>query len=212
MSGNLWIGSQGIRVLPFDPPTASRTLDSAGWRFAGAIRSHGGRPLRFDILVPSTSSVRKQAAVMLQETWRRLGAEVTVTAVDFPVFEERIRRGKFDSYIGAYLDEPSPRGIADQFTRAGWNRLNFGRYANPRFDSLLAGAGRERGVAGARRLYQEALDTINADAPAVFLYTPNNIAAIRRTLAGVRLNPYSWLADLPNWEVLPDSRTTLGMR
>jgi peptide/nickel transport system substrate-binding protein len=212
MSGNLWIGSQGIQVLPFDVPMANHTLDSAGWHFAGAGRSRGGRPLRFDILVPSTSSVRKQAAVMLQEVWRRVGAEVTVTTVDFPVFEERIRRGEFDSYIGAYLDEPSPRGIADQFTRAGWDRLNFGRYANPRFDSLLASAGRERSVAGARRLYQEALDTINSDAPAVFLYTPNNVAAIRRTLAGVRLNPYSWLADLPDWEVRREGRAELGMR
>jgi ABC-type transport system substrate-binding protein len=149
---------------------------------------------------------------MLQEAWRRVGAEVSVTAVDFPVFEERIRQGKFDSYIGAYLDEPSARGIADQFTRAGWDRLNYGRYANPVFDSILARAGRAHSVTSARRLYQEAMDTMNADAPAVFLYAPSNVAAIRRTLAGVRLNPYSWLADLPEWELTLDGGARLGMR
>jgi len=212
MSAMLWIGSNGISVLPFDTLAAGRALESSGWRSAGAVRSLGERPLRFDILVPSTSSVRKQAAVMLQEAWRRVGAEVSVTAVDFPVFEERIRHGKFDTYIGAYLDEPSPRGIADQFGRAGWDQLNYGRYANPAFDSLLAQAGRERSVTGGRRLYQEALDTLNADAPALFLYAPSNVAAIRHTLAGVRLNPYSWLADLPEWELTVDGGARLGLR
>jgi peptide/nickel transport system substrate-binding protein len=212
MSGILWIGSQGIHVLPFDTSAASRALQSAGWRVTGSTRSRGGRPLRFDILVPSTSSIRKQAAVMLQEAWRRVGAEVTVTAVDFPVFEERIRRGKFDSYLGAYLDEPSPRGIADQFTRAGWDQLNFGRYGNPSFDSLLADAGRQRSLGAARRLFQEALDTLNADAPAVFLYTPSNVAAIRRSLTAVHLDSYSWLADLPDWRLRPDDEASLGMR
>lgn len=212
MSAMLWIGGDGIAVLPFDTAAAGRALASAGWRSTGAVRSHGEQPLRFDILVPSTSAVRKQAAVMLQEAWRQVGAEVSVTAVDFPVFEERIRQGKFDSYMGAYLDEPSPRGIADQFTRAGWDRLNYGRYANPVFDSILARAGRAHSVTSARRLYQEAMDTMNADAPALFLYAPSNVAAIRRTLAGVRLNPYSWLADLPEWELTVDGGARLGMR
>jgi len=210
MSGILWIAGEPVRLLPFDPAAASRALEADGWHLSGGKRSRAGLPLRFDILVPSTSSVRKQAAVMLQEVWRRLGADVTVTTVDFPVLEERIRQGKFDSYIGAYLDEPSPRGIADQFTRAGWDRLNFGRYANPQFDKLLAAAGREHSVPAARRLYREALDTINADAPAVFLYTPSNVAAIRRTVAGVHINPYAWSADLEDWELTQPMR--VGMR
>ena len=64
----------------------------------------------------------------------------------------------------------------------------------------------------AEPLYQEALDTLNADAAAVFLYTPSNVAAIRRTLAGVRLNPYSWMEGLPDWELLPNGETRMGMR
>ena len=60
---------------------------------------------------------------MLQERWRLLGARVSVTAVDFPVFQERIGKGQFDSYIGAYLDQPSARGLADGWTRRGWGAL-----------------------------------------------------------------------------------------
>ena len=43
----------------------------------------------------------------------------------------------------------------------------------------------------------EALETLNADAPAIFLYAPANVAAVRRTFSGVPINPYSWLSELP---------------
>jgi ABC-type transport system substrate-binding protein len=124
-----------------------------------------------------------------------------VTSVDFPVFQERIRRGEFDAYIGAYLDEPSPRGLADQWTRQGWGVLNFGRYANPVFDSVFHKAGHTRDLASARRLYREAMDTLNADTPAVFLYAPDNVAAVAKRLRGVEIDPYSWLSRLPEWWV-----------
>lgn len=203
MSQLLWIQSDRIATLPYDTAAAAQSLDAAGWtRPSGAAaRRRRGRALAFDILVPNTSNTRRQAAVMLQETWRRMGAEVSVTAVDGPIFHERIRSGRFDAYIGAYLDEPSARGLADQWTRRGWGMLNFGHYANPAFDSLFERAGRTGDLAVARELYREAMDTINADAAGVFLYAPSNIAAIRRELVGVELDPYSWLSGLPTWEV-----------
>jgi ABC-type transport system substrate-binding protein len=122
-----------------------------------------------------------------------------VSALDFPVFQERLVARKFDAYIGAWLDEPSPRGLADQWTRAGWDALNYGRYANRAFDSLFQRATAERQPAAARELYNEAMDTLNADAPAIFLYNPSNAAAVSRRLEGVTINPYSWLSGLPHW-------------
>jgi peptide/nickel transport system substrate-binding protein len=208
MSRLLWINTPEIVVLPYDTIAAARALDAAGWpRGPHGWRTRAGRPLAFDILVPSSSGSRRQAAVILQEGWRRLGAKVSVTAVDFPVFQERIRKGQFDSYIGAYLDQPSARGLADGWTRSGWEGLNYGRYANPAFDSLLLRAGRAARLDSARSLYREALDTLNADAPALFLYAPNNVAAIRRTLRGVQLNPYSWISDIPEWYVSSERET-----
>jgi ABC-type oligopeptide transport system substrate-binding subunit len=119
--------------------------------------------------------------------------------VDFPVFQERLGKGQFDSYIGAWLDEPSPRGLADQWTRAGWGVLNYGRYANPAFDALVERASRTGTVDSARRLYREAMDTLNADAPAIFLYAPANVAVVSRRLKGVEIDPYSWASGLRHW-------------
>ncbi|MGH7498365.1 MAG: peptide ABC transporter substrate-binding protein, partial [Gemmatimonadales bacterium] len=204
MSQLLWIWDDSITTIPFDTAHAAAALETAGWHRApgGGVRHRGGKPLAFDILVPSSSTGRRQLALQMQEMWRRAGAEVTVTAVDFPVFQQRLARGRFDTYVGAWLDEPSPRGLSDQWTRGGWAGLNYGHYSNPHFDSLFARAGRAPNVATARRLYREAMDTLNDDAPAIFLYAPANIAVVSRRIEGLDINPYSWASGLPAWRAV----------
>ena len=192
MSQLLWIWDDDTKVLPFDSAQARESVARLKQR-----RSVGG----IDILVPATSSSRRQLALAIQEAWRRAGVKATVTAVDFPVFQERLAQGRFDSYIGAYLDEPSPRGLTGQWTRAGWGDENYGRYGNPVFDSLLLAASKEDEVSAARRLWREAMDTLNADAPAIFLYSLANVAALRRKVEGVELDPYSWVSGLAQWRI-----------
>jgi peptide/nickel transport system substrate-binding protein len=203
MSQLLWIWDDGIRTLPFDTAQAARTLEAAGWRRRDTVstRQRGSKALSFDILVPSTSPSRRQMAVALQAMWQAVGAAVTVTAVDFPVFQERLEKGQFDSYIGAWLDEPSPRGLAEQWTRAGWGVLNYGHYSNPAFDAVFERAGKAETVDSARRLYRQAMDTLNADAPAIFLYAPANVAIASRRVEGVNIDPYSWVSGLRAWRL-----------
>jgi peptide/nickel transport system substrate-binding protein len=192
MSQLLWIWDDAIKVVPYDTAAAKRAI----------ARIQTRRPLgSLDILVPSTSPARRKLALAVQEAWRGVGVQATVTAVDFPIFQERLAKGKFDTYIGAYLDEPSPRGLADQWSRSGWGVLNFGRYSNPRFDSLLQLAARETSVTAARPRWREAMDTLNGDAPAIFLYAPTNAAAVNRRLREVKIDPFSWASGLPSWKL-----------
>jgi peptide/nickel transport system substrate-binding protein len=203
MSQLLWIWDDATQVIPFAPTQARQSLAQSGER----------RSLpTIDILVPATSSTRKQLALMIQEAWRRSGVNATVTTVDFPVFQERLAKGRFDSYIGAYLDEPSPRGLADQWSRAGWGVLNYGHYANPVFDSLLSAASQDGDPATAKRRWREAMDTLNADAPAIFLYALANRAAVQQRLAGVKLDPYSWISGLSGWRIDSEGSTRVSAR
>jgi hypothetical protein len=40
------------------------------------------------------------------------------------------------------------------------------------------------------------MDTLNADAPAVFLLAPSQVAAINKRVTGLEIDPYSWLTGL----------------
>ena len=199
------IGQNGrvdIGVLPYDTTASAEALDRTGWkRGSNGFRARGNRSLAVDILFPATSVTRKRLAEAIQESWRGVGVRATITAVDFPVFQQRLAKGAFDSYIGAWLDEPSPRGLADQWTGAGWGALNYGHYSNPRFDTLLARASGQENPQAARPVWREALDTLNGDAPAIFLYAPVNVAAVSKRLQGVVIDPYSWLSTLPDWRI-----------
>lgn len=170
------------------------------------MRAQGRVPLAFDILVPATSGGRRRMAEALQEAWRAVGAAVTVTPVDFPVFQERLGTGQFDSYIGAWLDEPSPRSLGDQWTAAGIGILNYGGYRNPAFDRLFTAALAASSLPEARTAWRTALDTLNADAPALFLYAPVQTAAVARRVQGFELDPFSWLAGLRTWTLAAPPR------
>jgi ABC-type transport system substrate-binding protein len=50
------------------------------------------------------------------------------------------------------------------------------------------------------------MDTLNADAPAIFLYALTNTAAVSRRLQDVKIDPYSWLSGLPEWRVKEGER------
>ena len=53
----------------------------------------------------------------------------------------------------------------------------------------------------AKARWREALDSLNADAPAVFLYAPEQTAAASSRIGGVAVNPWSWLEGVEHWTV-----------
>ena len=200
VSRAIWIYSDSIKAPGFDPERARRLLDSAGWKAGpSGVRAKNGRTLRLGILVPSTSMARKQLAEGIQQMWKAVGVVAEITAVDFGIFQERLRLGKFDTMVGAWLDDPSPRSLADQWTVSGIGRLNYGRYRNPVFDSLFQAAGSAPTAAAARIDWHRALEVLSADGAAIFLYTPTNVAVAANGVSGVTIDPFSWLHDVGAW-------------
>ena len=200
LSRAAWIWNDSIRTLGYDLERAGALLDGAGWtRGADGMRRRSRQPLTIDILVPSTSSARRQLAEGIQQMWRQAGVSATITAVDFPIFQKRLATGRFEAMIGAWRDEPKPTGVVDQWTAAGIGRLNHGRYQNPAFDGLVARALAAATPGASRALWREAMDTLNLDAPAVFLYTPTNVMIASGRLRDITIDPYSWLHRVASW-------------
>jgi hypothetical protein len=45
------------------------------------------------------------------------------------------------------------------------------------------------------------METLNADAPAIFLYAPANVAVASDRVENVEIDPYSWASGLRDWRV-----------
>jgi len=199
------------RELPHDSARAARTLTRLGWSDSDGdgIRDRDGHPLAFRLLVPTTSAPRRQYARLLQEQFRAMGVDVQLDEVDFSVFNERAHAGRFDAMLNTVNTDPTPSsGVPQSWTRAGFGGLNYGRYENPAFARLVDRA--VTSVAGrdeAKRTWRAAIEVLNQDAPAIFLFATENAAAVHRRVADVRIRPDSWLALVRTWRIPADRLT-----
>src|SRR3989442_689293 len=202
-----WIWDPETRQLPYDTAQAARLLAARGWRDSDGdgIRDRHGEKLAFRLLVPTTSSARRQYARLLQEQLRAVGAEVEIDEVENSVLIDRARGAKFDAVLGAWNPDLSPAAsIASTWTRAGFGGSNWLRYANPEFERQVERASIAGGRDAARAAWRAAIETLNADAPAVFLYSPDNVAAVHSRVADVRIRPDSWWALVRTWRIPAD--------
>jgi peptide/nickel transport system substrate-binding protein len=207
MSQLWWIWDPEYRQLPHDSLRAVRLLAARGWRDSDGdgIRERDGVPLSFHVLVPSTSGTRKQYAQLLQAQFRGVGAQMDIDEVDLNLFIQRAGAGKFDAIINAWSTDPTPSsGLVQTWSRAGFGGSNYGRYDSPVFDQFVDRATTAVNRQQARNAWRAAIETINADAPAIFLYAVDNVAAVHRRVADVTFRPDSWAALLRTWRIPPD--------
>ncbi|MGZ8457459.1 MAG: peptide ABC transporter substrate-binding protein [Gemmatirosa sp.] len=193
-----------LHAPAFDLVAAGRALDAAGWRVdpRDGVRRRDGKPLAFSLLVPSSSSTRMRLAVLLQSQFKAAGAQVELEPVDGPTFVERITKGKFDAALNVWRTDPSPAGL-----RQSWGSprgedvgANFGRYANASFDAVVDSASAEFSPARRQALFRRAYEIVLADAPAIWLYEPRNLAAVSRRVQPVGMRANAWWAHLAEWK------------
>lgn len=195
----------------FDLVRAGRELDALGWRDGDGdgVRERAGQKLELRLLVPTSSAVRRQMAVLVQEQLRQVGAQVTIDAVDPAAFYESMRRGKWDVVLDAWHSDPAPAAILQRWGapgRAGRGGANFGNYRSAQFEALVDSASTTFDRARAAELYGRAYATLADDAPAVFLYELRNVAGMHRRLEPAAMRADAWWAGLAEWRIPADRR------
>ncbi len=192
-----------IPQIPYDTVAADRLLDSLQWRDTNhrGIRERGGRPLRFSVLVPTSSTTRMRYAVLIQEQLRRVGVQVDIEQVDYSAIGPLMFSGKFDALLHGVTGDPSPSGIRQAWKSApATNRgSDFAAYSNPRVDATLDSAIAEFDPTRSRALYRRAYRMIADDVPAVWLYESRPEAALNRRVHAVLDGSDYWWRDLRLW-------------
>jgi peptide/nickel transport system substrate-binding protein len=200
-----------LRQIPFDLPRARQILDSLGWRVRGSdsIRARNGRRLEFAINVPSSSKVRVQMAVLLQEQLRQAGVKVNVDQLDLPVFLEKMRKRTFDATFGTWNTQPSPGAVRGSWGTGGSRATsgnNFGSYENPVFDAYVDSAVSSFDPAKRKSYFTTAYETIIQDAPAIWLAEPLTTVGYHSRLQLGTLRSDAWWIHIPEWSIPADKR------
>lgn len=202
-------GDSTLRVPPFDTVAAAALLDSAGWRVGSkGLRTKNGQPLRFSLLVPTSSLFRVRYAVLLQEQLRRIGAQVDVDQLEPNTMGARQQAYDFDAIMGGFQTDPSPGGAKQNWSTAGIGPAgqNTLRYSNRAVDALLDSATSAFDPAQMKRYASRAYQTIIDDAPAIWLYDFVVFPAVNRRFVTAPLRSDEWWANLADWYIPPDKR------
>lgn len=203
VSSLLWVSRLTPKAGAPNLTESKRLLQSAGWSDAngdGILERHG-RPLRLGINVPAPSATRKAMATLIQEQLRLAGIQADLVILDGPVHGERRNAGRFDIDFSGATQDPTPSGLTQSWSCRGGS--NVAHYCDAAVDSLLSGA--IVSVAPADSLWKTALERIEADAPAVFLYTPVTVYGVSTRLAGVDIRPEAPWSRLWRWSVTRDA-------
>jgi peptide/nickel transport system substrate-binding protein len=190
--------------LPYDPERASRTLDSLGWRRGtNGMRSRDNEPLAFSLMVSNSSAVRMKFAVLLQEQWRRAGANVRLEPIDVNAFGARMDARKFESLINAWHIDPTPSSVKEEWAsseirRGGYNATS---YRNPAFDAVIDSALKEMNAARSAALYRRSYRILTDDAPVMWVYELRNAQGVSKRIHPTGIRADAWWANLADWSV-----------
>jgi len=149
---------------------------------------------------PNTSGVRRQMSLLIQEQLRRIGIQIDIQQLDFPVWHERRSAGHFDIDFSGTSQDASPSGLTQAWTCTGGN--NVAGYCDRAVDSLIGQAILSRG--DAQETWVKALRQIEDGAPATFLYAPAFVYAVNRRYRAVTISPQSAWINLRKWSVSPE--------
>lgn len=212
------LGDTTLTQIAFDTAAAAALLDSAGWRPGPAgVRQKGGRPLRFGILVPQSSASRMAYAVLLQDQFKRVGAQVDIETVDFPTFLERSSARDYDAALQGWGSDPGPNGFRERWTSAGIKAggSNVEGYRDPVADANADSATNAYDPARARAHMRAAFQKTVADAPAIWLYDIASLAGMHERIRTAPFRGDKWWANIAEWHI-PESvrlpRDRIGLR
>jgi peptide/nickel transport system substrate-binding protein len=206
--GNSGASSSASRSLA----AARNLLEKNGWKrdpLTGiyGLAKKGSKTIQtlsFDIFTADTPDL-KQTAELVKNSWNALGAQVDVKVFEpSDLYQNVISTRKYDALLfGEFIG-------SDRDLFAFWHSsernspgLNVALYANSKADKLLESI-RNTALDSAREdEYSAFAQLISADMPAVFLYMPDFIYAVPKSLHGVDLRTVTIPSDrfnsIANW-------------
>ena len=201
-----WAYTATADPVLFDLELARTRLSESGWvdEDEDGILEKDGEKLAFKLLSDDAPE-RVQAAILIADMWKQVGVNVEVRLFGVGTFiDEYLRKRDFDAVLFGQSLSWDPDIYAywhsTQVTDPG---LNISAYSNQKVDKLLEDARRLTRAEDRQKKYAEIQNIIRADVPAVFLYVPEYVYAVRDSVHDVRpvtlFRPSDRLKDIVRW-------------
>lgn len=165
--------------------------------------------LSFDIYTADTTDL-KQTALILKNTWNSMGANVNVKVFESSdLYQNVIRTRKYDALLfGEQIGKDRDFYAFWHSSQRNSPGLNVAMYTNSKVDKILEDLRSSADNATRSAKYRQLGDLITADFPAVFLYSPDFVYVVPKSLHGLELNNITVPSDRFNtvndWYITTD--------
>jgi ABC-type transport system substrate-binding protein len=191
----IWSWSRSIRGYPYSPSTAKALLRKAGYPngFSTTLLAYTN-PRGYD---PNPQGL----ALAVQQELGQIGVKVTIRNIDFTSFLNTVRNPKNK---GMYLDGWSgDNGDPDDFLYEMFATAmipvgNTNHLRDAQLDSLLNRARHAQSKATRVRLYVQAQQRLNADAPWIMGAYVTQVRLASPNVHGFQLNPAQMFFGMQN--------------
>lgn len=209
-----WAYDNSISPYPFDISMAKEILKERGWkvipislsprdRTKEDILSKDGKPFQFSLMTNRGNETREEIAKFVEKELKKLNIKVTLEIVDAGTFVQRISEGKYQAMILGWTTgikvDPSP--VWHTPTEGQKGRYNFVGYTNSEVDSLINEGLTKFDRRRAKEIWKLFQKKIFEDCPYTFLYVPERVMAIYKSLKGVETGGTTILSSVENWWV-----------
>jgi peptide/nickel transport system substrate-binding protein len=173
----------------FDLNRAAELFLQAGWRKNGSgLLERDG--VAFDITFTMTpdNPVSDALALVMQDSFSKLGIEFKTQTVDFNTMYDRIFDGSIDMWFGSlgFIADPSVQPL---YHTEGYQ--NFGYYSNPTTDALIEKIDGTDNPDEAKVLYASLWKHLNEELPAIFLYQRDEMWVSNTRVEGLTIDSYN---------------------
>ena len=214
MGSASWVRRIAPKLPGSDPDRARQILAARGWKDADGdgVLDKNGTSLTLRLNYPGSSLPRVSVAEPIQSMLRAIGAKIELNRLDGPVWSDRRTKGEFDIDISQTTLDPTPSGLVQSWSCAGIGPggTNVGSICNPRFDDALNRAIRTSGDANGA--WQAAIAALQADNPAVFLFSPAQVVVLHQRYRNVSVRADLPWSDLWRWSVDPGQQLARDRR
>jgi len=204
LEGPLWVPGDSDRLpgqfafdptlkqAGYDPASAARKLDAAGWRLIDGVRRKNGHPLLIDAVATTESTATTRFNVLLQQDLARLGIKMNLKSYAYNIIwagaaEGGINQtGRFDlEYSGWQPNSVDDHSYLFRCADRPPNGDNLARICDPVIEAAareeLASADPQRQAAGDRALTRRLVERSYL----LFLGFDREGVAVRDDIAGV---------------------------